>query len=854
MTDPLLQIPELSLVVLIGASGSGKSTFAASHFKPTEVISSDYCRALVSDDENDQSVTNDAFEVLHYIAAKRLAQGRLTVIDATNVSPESRRSLLRLAKEYHCMPVAIVLDLPEKLCQVRNDARPDRAFGLHVVRNQSRQLKRSLKRLKREGFRYIHVLKDPEEIAQAQLVRQPMWTDKSGEQGPFDIIGDLHGCFEELIELLTTLGYRIHAAKDEAERGFRVASPAGRKVIFLGDLIDRGPKNVACLQLVMDMVESGVALCVPGNHEVKLLKHLKGKTVQLHHGLAETVAELDQHGDEAFKARVTQFIDGLISHYVLDEGRLVVAHAGMKSAFQGRGSGAVRAFALYGETTGETDEYGLPVRGNWAAEYRGRALVVYGHTPRAEAEFFNNTLCVDTGCVFGGQLTALRYPERELVSVAAKETYCQPPKPLEGETLTSQQIHDDLLYLEDVQGKRFIKTGHAGTVRVDERQSAAALEVMSRFAVHPKWINYLPPTMSPTESSELPEFLEHPAEAFAYYRRQGVKQVICEEKHMGSRAVVQICHDSEVARRRFGITTGEQGIVYTRTGRRFFKDIAMEQAFLNQLSQAITKAELWASLATEWLTLDCEIMPWSLKAMDLIKTQYAAVGAASTASLNNLNHLLEKAAERGVSLSDIDSKVVASQRNAKAFREAYGQYCWSVKGLEDIQLAPFHIMAGEAGLFVDRDHRWHMETIARIAQTSEGLVIKTPYRVVDIDDSLQIKDAIDWWHGLTQSGEGMVVKPLQFVEKGERGRLQPAIKVRGQAYLRLIYGQDYTLKTALERLKVRALGTKRRLAFNEFGLGIEALERFVAHAPLRQIHECVFAVLAMNSEPVDPRL
>ncbi len=391
-------------------------------------------------------------------------------------------------------------------------------------------------------------------------------------------------------------------------------------------------------------------------------------------------------------------------------------------------------------------------------------------------------------------------------------------------------------------------------MRVDERQSAAALEVMSRFAVHPKWINYLPPTMSPTESSELPEFLEHPAEAFAYYRSQGVKQVICEEKHMGSRAVVQICRNSEVAKLRFGITTGEQGIVYTRTGRRFFKDIAMEQTFLNRLAQAITKAGLWTSLDTEWLTLDCEIMPWSLKAMDLIKTQYAAVGAASTASLSTLNHLMDKAAGRGVSLSDIEAKAAESQRNAEAFREAYGHYCWSVKGLEDIKLAPFHIMAGESGLYVDRDHRWHMETISGIAQASDGLVIKTPYRIIDVDDQSRIDDVIEWWHGLTRNGEGMVVKPLQFIDEGKKGRLQPALKVRGQAYLRIIYGQDYTRKTALERLKVRALGTKRRLATSEFGLGIEALERFVGRAPLRQIHECVFAVLAMNSEPVDPRL
>src|SRR5687768_8054809 len=151
-------IPELSLVVLIGASGSGKSSFARKHFKPTEVLSSDFCRGLVSDDENDQTATKEAFEILHFIAAKRLAGGRLTVIDATNVQPEARKPLIELARKYHVLPVAIVFNLPEKLCQERNRNRPDRDFGPHVIRQQTQQLRRSLRNLKHEGFRQIHIL------------------------------------------------------------------------------------------------------------------------------------------------------------------------------------------------------------------------------------------------------------------------------------------------------------------------------------------------------------------------------------------------------------------------------------------------------------------------------------------------------------------------------------------------------------------------------------------------------------------------------------------------------------------------------------------------------------------------
>jgi protein phosphatase len=204
--------------------------------------------------------------------------------------------------------------------------------------------------------------------------------------------------------------------------------PAGRKAVFLGDLVDRGPRIPDVLKLVMDMVESGSAICVPGNHDVKLLRKLRGKNVQITHGLAESLSQLEAEPPE-FREKVAGFLDSLISHYVFDDGKLVVAHAGMKESMQGRGSGKVREFALYGETTGETDEFGLPVRYPWADDYRGRAMVVYGHTPVPEPQWLNRTINIDTGCVFGGQLTALRYPERELVSVPAARVYCEPSKP-----------------------------------------------------------------------------------------------------------------------------------------------------------------------------------------------------------------------------------------------------------------------------------------------------------------------------------------------------------------------------------------------------------------------------------------
>ncbi|MGI8552098.1 MAG: polynucleotide kinase-phosphatase, partial [Dehalococcoidia bacterium] len=536
-----LTIPELALVVLIGPSGAGKSTFARAHFKPTEGLSSDFCRGLAADDENDQAATKDAFEILHFIAGKRLAAGRLTVVDATNVQPEARKPLVALGREYHCLPVAIVFDLPEKLCKERNRQRPERDFGPHVIRNQSQQLRRSLRGLRHEGFRHIFVLSSAEEVEAATVLSQTLWNNLKHEHGPFDIIGDVHGCFDELSELLVQLGYQIRPDDGDSECfGYLVRPPEGRKAIFLGDLVDRGPNTPGVLRLVMSMVASKAALCVPGNHEAKLVRKLRGKNVQVTHGLAESLQQLEREPAE-FRERLVAFLDGLVSHYVPDDGKLVVAHAGMKQPFQGRGSGAVRDFALYGETTGETDEFGLPVRYPWAADYRGEAMVVYGHTPVPEPQWLNRTINIDTGCVFGGRLTALRYPEKEIVSVAARHTYYEPARPFlssedQAAPTADPRAQGDLLDIDDVLGKRILSTRLVPKITIQEDNARAALEVMSRFAIDPRWLIYLPPTMSPSETSRAPNRFEHPPEEFASLRGQSVPRVIFEEKHMGSRA------------------------------------------------------------------------------------------------------------------------------------------------------------------------------------------------------------------------------------------------------------------------------------------------------------------------------
>ena len=848
-----IRVPDVGLVVLVGVTGSGKSHFARRHFKPTQVVSSDYCRGVVSDDENDQSATGDAFDLLHYIVATRLRRGLLTVVDATNVQSKARQSLLQIAKDHDVRSAAIVLDVPESVAAERNAARPDRDLPAHVIPRQRRELRRGMRTLARE-FRRLHVLNGVEEIDAATIAYEKSWNDRRELTGPFDVIGDVHGCRAELEDLLAGLGYEID--RDAQGRAVGANHPGGRTAVFVGDLVDRGPDSPGVLRLVMGMAAAGNALCVSGNHEAKLVRALRGRKVRLAHGLAESMEQLSAATDD-FRDEALRFMDGLISHYVLDGGRLVVAHAGLKEDYHGRASGRVRSFALYGDTAGETDEYGLPVRYPWARDYRGKAMVVYGHTPVPEAEWINNTICLDTGVVFGGKLTALRYPERELASVPAREVWYEPVRPLEAASDSSAGGHrvDEVLKIEDVLGNQGVETRLMGRVAVREENALAALEVMSRFAVDPRWLVYLPPTMAPAETSRLPGYLEHPAEALAAYRDRGVVRVVCEEKHMGSRAVVVVCRDAAVAAERFGVADGTTGAVYTRTGRSFFRDPSRTAEVLERLRAAIGAAGLWDELDTGWLVIDSELMPWSAKAMDLIRTQYAAAGAAAGAALPMASGVLARAAERGLDLGALRERVDRRAANASRFRDAYARYCWAVDGLSGLRLAPFQILAGEGRSWATaRDHEWHMAAAERLAENDpSGLVQRTGSVTVDLGSAESEAAATEWWDELTAAGgAGMVVTPLGPFP--EDGRIQPGVKCRGPEYLRIIYGPDYAEPENLDRLRGRSLGRKRSLAMREHALGVEALDRLTGGEPVWRVHQAVFAVLALESEPVDPRL
>jgi protein phosphatase len=850
-----LTIPELSLVVLVGISSSGKSTFARQHFKPTEVISSDFCRGLVADDEDDQSATADAFDVLHYIAGKRLEAGRLTVVDATNVQAHARKPLVDLARGHDVLPVAIVLDIQESTCLARNSARSDRTIPTHAIHRQHADLRRSVKALQKEGFRTVHVLHEEAEIARVSITRSKMFSDLRHDHGPFDVIGDVHGCRAELELLLDQLGYMI--ARDEAGRPVSATHPRGRRVIFLGDLVDRGPDTPGVLRLATGMVAAGTALCVAGNHEAKLLRAMRGKKVTVSHGLGESLSQLNR-ADGPFRIEVENFLDGLTSHYVLDDGRLVVAHAGLAERMQGRASARVRSFCLYGQTTGETDSYGLPVRYPWAEDYRGRAMVLYGHTPVPGTEWVNNTMCLDTGCVFGGRLTAFNYPERTVHSVQADRVHYEPAKPLvpapaAGAPASGALREPGVLDLRDVSGSRVIETGYLPRVSIRAENAAAALEVMSRFAVDPRWLLYLPPTMSPVTTARRGATLERPEQAFDAYREMGVGEVVCEEKHMGSRAVLLVCTSADAAAERFGVP-GAAGAIWTRTGRPFFT-AGLTALLLDRARAAAEAAGLFDELGTSWLLLDAEIMPWSAKAGQLLRDQYAAVGASAQAALPAAIGSLTAAASRGADVAALLERTSARLRNAAGFTAAYKRYCWPVTGLDGIRVAPFQVLASQGASHAARPHHWHLAVAARLAAADPSLFAETRHVYADTSDPSSRDSASSWWSSLTESGhEGMVVKPAAGLARGTKGIAAPGLKVRGPEYLRIIYGPDYAEEANLSRLRVRAVGRKRSLALREYALGLEALDRVAQGEPLWRVHECVFGVLALESEPVDPRL
>lgn len=851
-----ITLPEYSLIVLIGASGSGKTTFARKHFGSNEILSVREFGEMVGQPDNQEQNDEDALEAMNFVVDKRMKNRVLTIIDAPHINQVDRKHLRQIAKKYHARLVAIALDLPEEVCLARNQQEPERSVPRSILRHQIENLNKNVHRLQSEGFRYVYHLKSVEEIDAVEIVQRPMRSNYETEEGPFDIIGDVHGCREELEVLLGKLGYEISKAPEGSELYYEVKPPTGRKVVFVGDLVDRGPDSPGVLKLAMSMVKSGVAFCVPGNHDDKLMRKLEGRNVQLKHGLAETMVQLESENDD-FLEEVRSFILKLPAHLQLAGGKLVIAHAGLKETMHGRESGGVRSFCLYGETTGEIDSFGLPVRYNWAENYRGDATIVYGHTPIPTPEWLNHTLNIDTGCVFGGHLTALRFPEKELVKVAAEKEYMAPsrPLPLNVHEVNTQQKHDEVLDISYFRDRSLASTRMMYNLSPHDWQVIPVIEWLNTRGVNPRWLIYLPFPATPPKATSLPGLLEHPIQAYEYYRKKGVETLSLQEMVPGNRVVVIITKEEQIATQRFGIKNGGIGTVYTAKGQPYFDSNAEEQRFLLRLRDAVDHAELWTALNSDWICMEADMLPALPQAEPLAKEVFSTTGTIAASSLDRVANAISRARARGVDMENEQLRTSARQTQIQSFNRAWQQLAETGSGSSNIQIAPVHFLAGENKVYTDQSHAWHLAMAEALHNADSDLVYAIRHLQISLDDEEAIREATGWWESITEAGGyGMVVKPYNFIPDPTQELPQPAIWVRGKDALRLKYGPEYDAPEQLEILRRRRLKLKRESSIRELALGYEALHRFVEKRPLNEVHQCIFIQLTLHTHPNDPRM
>ncbi|WP_407270560.1 polynucleotide kinase-phosphatase [Radiobacillus sp. PE A8.2] len=861
-----LQLPHAGIVLLVGPSNSGKTTLLRTLVKDnkiedSEIVSSDQFRRLVSNvdfidwsarpkDEADrifetyQMISKEAFAMMDTLIEARCRLNKLTFIDATHLYPDDRKRYVALANKHNLPIVALVLDVDVDTLKARDESRDD-SRGKNRIKQQYQVFKREKRFIKKEGYRSVFFIKDTTDL---NLVRQNNPVEQDIGSG-IDIIGDIHGCYDELIQLLETLGY-------EQNQAGLYEHPDGRTFVSIGDVMSRGPQSLDTMLFFLRHMEHKLASMIDSNHGWKIARWLDGRKVTLSHGdekVAEEFAVYEQkHGKkqtEAIKEKIKDMLLEAPSHYVFKKNgvdTLVCAHAGIKDAFIGKTSYQVSDFCRYGDTDG-TDDNGKPIRKDWTTGHQSSALIVWGHDPRPHPLEINNTINIDQGAVFGGKLTALRYPEKAIVSVNAKENYSgtddHPLSEWERKRLDPPNIEK---YIHGYA----VDTKAIGNIRVQKEFVKAAIDTTSHFTVPLEQLVYIPPTMTPTpQASALNDYLEHPQEAIDYYRSHGVEKMVAEKKHMGSRAVLLLFKDREAAKKWIGFDT--LGVIYSRKGRRFFDD-HIESQVIEKINKDFVANGYFDKYDTDFVLLDTEIMPWNLKAQQLISSQYAHVAENASMDRKQLVDKLMAASSNNEELATWLAEYQQKLAHAEVFEKVFQKYCWDIEAISDIQIAPFHVLAHSKQTFFHETHVWHMEKNREFANIS-NLFVETEFKC--IDDQTSEAEVIQWWENMTREGhEGIVIKPEYFITRNKGKLLQPAIKVRGRKYLNIIYGMDYLLPENLSRLKSRQTGKKQKLALKEFALGVEGIQRFVERESLDRIHECVLATIAMDAEPVDPRL
>ncbi|RBW69663.1 polynucleotide kinase-phosphatase [Bacillus taeanensis] len=861
-----IALPYAGIVLLVGPSNSGKSTLLKkliqqNKIRASEVVSSDDFRILVSDiefidwrdkpkEESDNlfdeyaEISKEAFRIMDKIIEARCRLNKLTFIDATHLQPDDRKRYIALARKNHVPIIALVMDIPQDILLER-DERRNHPRGKRRIKQQFQVFKREKRFIKKEGYKAVYFISEPNEI---ELIRRSNLLEIAIEDG-IDIIGDIHGCYDEMISLLEKLGY------EKNEEDYYI-HPEGRKFLSIGDIMSRGPHSLKTMLFFFRHVQQNLAYMIDSNHGWKIARWLGGRNVTLAHG-DEKVEEDFKRYEEEFGAEQTEEIKKALkefllkapSHYVFKKNgvsTLVCTHAGIKDEYIGKQSHEISDFCRYGDTDG-FDQNGKPNRKDWFVHHKTNTLIIWGHDPKPQPLLINSTINIDQGVVFGGKLTAFRYPEKQLFSVKALNDYSEfadnPLKKWEEQRLASPNIN------KFINGYSVL-TEYGGEITLYQEHVKPAIDTISHFTIPIEQLIYIPPTMSPTpHTSSYEDYLEHPKEAIDYYRSQGIQMMIAEKKHMGSRAILFLFKNEASAKKFIGIET--LGVIYTRTGRRFF-NVETKKEIVLKINKELQEKRYFEKYDTEYVLMDAEIMPWNLKAKELISSQYAHVSENAILDRRKLTHKIATAAEENEQLKIWLKEYEQKLENAEIFKEVFQKYCWDIKDNNDIQIAPFHILAHSNETLFHKPHVWHMEMNRELSKRS-SLFVETEYKMIRDGDSEE--EVISWWEEITRDGhEGIVMKPETFIARNKGKLIQPAIKVRGRKYLHIIYGMDYLLPENLVRLKNRNTGKKQKLALREFALGVEGIKRFVNGESIERVHECVLAVLAMESDSVDPRL
>lgn len=856
------KLPNGAIVLLIGPSNSGKTTLLQSlvdsdQLLESEIISSDYYRRLVADidfidfsslskDDEDiiyeeyQRISEQAFQALHTIVEARAKLNRVSIIDATNLRGFERTKYFEIAKRNHVPVLALILNTPKEQLLARDVLR-DNPRGRKRVLQQFNTLKYELKAIKKEPFAKIYKV-DNESV---EIVREPNKLYLEIESG-FDIIGDIHGCYDEMLVLLKDLGYE--------QRGDVYIHPAGRRLISVGDIMSRGPKSIETMQFWLNQIEAGLSFMTDSNHGWKIARWLDGKNVSLNHGdelVQQEFTEYEkEHGEEAAEALKERFASMLLkapSHYILTKNKItkaVVTHAGIKDHYIGKESKRISDFCRYGDIQ-QTDSYSKPVRGDWFSQHKTSELIIWGHDVKVQPFKANRTINIDQGVVFGGELTAFQYPEQTLRSVKAFANYAGTEDNPILEAENKRFIPPNVAHF--INGFA-VHTTSGDQITIPKENALAAMDTFSHYTLPLEQVIYIPPTMSPTpQTSALPDYLEHPADAFHYYKKNGIQKLIAQKKHMGSRAVIFIAKNKEVAKEL--INSDSLGHITTRTGRAFFEQKEQQQMVENIHAELVGK-NYFEQFNTNFVLMDAEILPWNLKAQSLIDQQYETV--AENALMDRYKLIEKLKATEHVDVTSWLEEYTDKYKNAARFDAVFKNYCWPTNELSGIQIAPFHILAHSSSTNFHQPHSWHMQMNAHLAENS-SLFIATEYRVIESEQDKQ--EVIDWWQDMTENGhEGIVIKPFDFLAYHKGKLLQPAIKVRGREYLRIIYGMDYTDEAIMKKLKQRNPSRKMKNALLEFKLGLEGISRFVSLESSNRVHECALATLALESDTTDPRL